>query len=74
MIKKQYTPEFKAEAIKLVTEQELSVSQAANDLGIGKSTLDKWVRVKRERSADPTTVSESELADLRARQAKRIAY
>ena len=32
--RKKYTPEFKAEAAKLVLEQGLSRAQAARDLGV----------------------------------------
>lgn len=39
---KIYTSEFKEEAVKLVTEQGYSLSEAARCLGIGLSTLSKW--------------------------------
>ena len=38
-----YTPEFRAEAVKLVLEQGLSQREAANRLGISKGTLANWV-------------------------------
>jgi len=38
-----YTPEFRAEAIKLVTEQGLSQKEAAKRLAISKGTLANWV-------------------------------
>jgi len=37
--RKQYTPEFKAEAVKLVLEQGLTRAQAARDLGVVESVL-----------------------------------
>src|SRR5262245_9594969 len=37
-----YTPEFKAEAVKLVTEQNYSVTEAARSLGIGETLLRSW--------------------------------
>ena len=37
--RRTFTPEFKAEAVKLVTEQGRSFAEAARDLDIGESTL-----------------------------------
>ena len=39
---KQYTKEFKEEAVALVLEQGYSVAEAAKSLGIGTSLLYKW--------------------------------
>jgi len=39
----RYTTEFKAEAVKLVTEQGLSQEAAANRLGIPKGTMGNWI-------------------------------
>ena len=36
------TPEFKAEAVKLVTDQGYSVAEAARSLGIGETLLRSW--------------------------------
>ena len=38
-----YTPEFRAEAVKLVLEQGLSLEAAARRLSIPKGTLANWV-------------------------------
>ena len=40
--RRTFTPEFKAEAVKLVTEQGRGFVEAAHDLGIGESTLRSW--------------------------------
>jgi transposase len=37
-----YTPEFKAEAVKLVTEQGYSIAEAARSLGIHETLLRSW--------------------------------
>jgi transposase len=37
-----YTPEFKAEAVKLITEQNYSVAEAARSLGLGETLLRSW--------------------------------
>ena len=39
-----YTPEFRAEAAKLVEVTGMSVARAAKQLSIPKSSLDNWVR------------------------------
>src|SRR3954453_4813333 len=40
--RRPYTPEFKAEAVKLVTEKGYSVAEAARSLGIGGTLLRSW--------------------------------
>lgn len=41
---KRFDKEFKINAIRLVIDQGLSIGKVSADLGIGKSTLDRWVR------------------------------
>jgi transposase len=50
MGRRSFSREFKLEAVKLVRERGVSVTQAAKDLGISQSVLGRWVR---EASADP---------------------
>jgi transposase len=40
--RRTYTPEFKAEAVKLVTERGYSVAEAARSLGIHEILLRSW--------------------------------
>ena len=40
--RRSYTPEFKAEAVKLVTEQGYSVAEAARSLGISENLIRNW--------------------------------
>ena len=40
--KKTYTPEFKKDAVRLVTEQGYKVTEAARNLGIHPSVLTRW--------------------------------
>jgi transposase len=49
----------------MVVDSGLSVAKAAKDLGVGMSTLDKWLRAHRERSKDPNALSETEFAELK---------
>jgi transposase-like protein len=39
-----YTKEFREEACRLVSEQHLSIRQAANNLGISDGALGRWLR------------------------------
>ena len=48
--RRQFSREFKLEAVKLVTQRGVSVAQTARDLGVHENVLRKWVR---EASADP---------------------
>ena len=41
---KNYTKEFKLEAVKLVTEQGLRPIDAAKNLGVAPSTISTWVK------------------------------
>jgi transposase len=41
-VRRIYTPEFKLEAIKLVTEKGYSVAEAARSLDIGETLLRSW--------------------------------
>ena len=40
--KRTYTPEFKREAVRLVTEQGYKVTEAARNLGINPNVLARW--------------------------------
>jgi transposase len=40
--RRTFTPEFKIQAVKLVTEQGKSVAEVARDLDLGESMLRSW--------------------------------
>jgi len=40
--RRTYTPEFKAEAVKLVTEQGYSVAETARSLGLNQNLIRNW--------------------------------
>src|SRR5947199_8319417 len=50
--RRTYTPEFKAEAVKLVTEQGYSVAEAARSLGVHEALLRSWKQALQARGAD----------------------
>lgn len=61
----KFSEEFKSEAIKLVKQQGLSVSQVASDLNVGKSTLEKWIKQLGNSSSGQESLSESEKEELK---------
>lgn len=68
--RKQYTEQFKTQAIKLVLEQEYTCVQAGQQLGVPHKTLANWVRPfrKERRSAQIAQgVKNDDPASLRAR-------
>ena len=76
-MKKQqrYTPEFRAEAVKLVTEQGLSQETAAKRLAIPKGTLANWIAASKAstRPSVPGARSAAELAAENNRLRKELA-
>lgn len=48
--RRQFSREFKFEAVRLVKERGVTVAQAARDLGVHENMLRKWMR---ELGADP---------------------
>lgn len=42
--RKQYSPEFKREAVELVRRTDASCRQIAQEIGIAPSLLNRWVR------------------------------
>lgn len=71
--RKQYTNEFKQSAVRLVTEQGRSISDAAISLAIPPWSLSRWVRASKQegqqafRGNGNRTAQEQEIADLRRR-------
>ena len=65
-----YTPEFRAEAVKLVLAQGLTLHEAAKRIAIPKGTLANWVSAAK-RGADPAAPPGSRsVAELEAEVAK----
>ena len=42
--RRRFTPEFQADAVKLVQQSKESMRQLARELGVGFGTLSRWVR------------------------------
>jgi transposase len=64
--KKNYSPEFREEAVKLVIETSRPIAQVAKELGIHEGTLGNWVNTyRREHVGDEPALTVSERARLR---------
>lgn len=50
--RKVYTPEFKLQAVKMITEQKLSVAEAARRLGINEKRLRDWKKAHDTQGVD----------------------
>jgi len=65
-----FSPEFRLESAQLVVDQNYSIKDAADAMGVGKSTMDKWVRqLRAERdgespSATPMTPEQQKIREL----------
>ncbi len=73
----KYTKEFREEAVKLVTEEKLSIREVARHLNLPKSTLENWMRKYRVgklgeigKNYQPLTDTEMELARLKRENAE----
>ncbi|WP_433850450.1 IS3 family transposase [Brucella pseudogrignonensis] len=67
MKQREFTEEFKREAVRILTTSGRSISSVADDLGIGKSTLDRWRRnfAEKDLLSGPHEDMSEELARLR---------
>jgi transposase len=63
--RREFTPEYKDEVVKLVINTGRAVATVARELGINESSLGRWVAALKARQ-DPggTAVTESERAEL----------
>ena len=72
-IKRTFSADFKLEAAQLVTEQNYTIKDAAEAMGVGKSTMDKWVRQLRQEysgislNAKPISPEQRKIRELEAR-------
>ena len=68
----RYTPEFRAEAVKMATDGGLSVLEVSKRLSLPKSTLENWIRASKAghlgkigKGQRPLTEMERELAQVK---------
>jgi transposase len=64
-VRRKFTDEFKAGAVRLVLDEGKSISQVAKDLDLTSSALGKWVeRARADRSKGKTGLTTEERAEL----------
>ena len=64
--RRRFSPELKAEAVRLVAGSDAPIATIAQQLSIGKGTLCRWVAAARPAPRQPVTEDErSELSRLR---------
>ena len=51
--RRQYTKEFKIEAVRLIVEEGRPISEVARELGIGENLLHRWKKKSEEGKIDP---------------------
>lgn len=68
-----YTPEFKAEAVRLVIKENLQPAKVAKDLGISQTALSKWLQQARASAGAAGTLQTSDQQEIqRLRREIRI--
>ena len=66
--RREFTPEFKREAVGLLASSGRTIRQIAGDLDLGLSTLNRWKR--EQRGAEPVTTPHPDMAKELARLRK----
>ena len=51
-VRRTFTPEFKRDAVALVTREGKSASEVARNLGIARSLLQRWIEQHRDQDRD----------------------
>ena len=71
--RRSFSPEFKRDAAAMVIDEGLSITAAAERLGVGDGTLGNWVRQARIDAGEKTGITTDEkveLAELRKENAR----
>jgi transposase len=64
MVMKVYSSEFKADAVALYhSDADLTIAQAARDLGVNPETLRNWIRVDRRAGGTTSTTAKDHRVD-----------
>jgi transposase len=77
MPRKTYTPEFKLQAVRMMTAQGFSVAEVARRLGVTESCLRTWRKAAEEHgesafpgNGNPSPTADDEVRRLRAENAR----
>ena len=66
--RRDFTDEFKNDAVKLITEQGYSATEVGRRLGVNHSNVSRWVREHRRRLENPTNSPDLEAEVKRLRK------
>ena len=69
----KYTPEFRAEAVRLVTERSRPVADVAGELSVSKHTLYGWLKKAKLEAMTAEEIEESETASEVKRLKRELA-
>ena len=78
--RKQYTKEYKVEAVRLIVEEGRSLSEVARELGTAQSLLHRWKKKSEEGEIDPfpgkgrLSPEDEELRQLRRENERNVTY
>ena len=66
-VRRTFTPEFKRDAVALVTREGKTISEVARNLGIARSLLQRWIEQSRDQDRDgkPRKTQAGETKELR---------
>ena len=67
MSSKRYSPEFKDEAVRQVTERGYSVTDVADRIGVSTHSLYKWVRAARPKDKEASELEKIRLENQKLR-------
>jgi|688.fasta_scaffold343955_2 transposase len=67
-VRRSFSAEFRAEAVRLVSSGERSQAEVARSLGIGTSTIHKWCR--EAKAKDGVSASSAETAEVKELKAE----
>jgi transposase len=73
MTRKHYTKEFKENAVRLVEDMGMSISEAAKSLGVSHGAITKWIQAAKREGSDAfrgngnRSAAEQEIYELKQR-------
>jgi len=67
--RRNFTPEFKREAVRMVDDSDKTIAQVSKDLGIGNNLISRWRREQSGQESEASRVDDKD-AEIRRLQAE----